>query len=339
MKLKEIAKLLSAEVRGDKSLEITGIARIETAKEGELSYISSSKYTKWLNRTNASCIIISREIKTDTKKTLLLVDEPEFAFAKLAEILYKKPTAIPTISPLAYIPKNAVVDKTATIGEFCILSNGSKIGRKTVLHPQVYIGENAAIGNNCIIYPGVVIREKTEIKNRVIIHPGCVIGADGFGYIEKKGKRIKIPHIGGVVIEDDVEIGANTTIDRATLGNTTIGKGTKIDNLVHIAHNVSIGENSIVVAQVGIAGSTEVGNNVIIAGQVGISDHLKIGDSVRIGAKSGVGKSVKDGEEVSGYPAREHKRSRKVYSLLMRLPELYQRIKKLEKMFEAKKKR
>lgn len=331
MKLIEIAEFLSGEIKGNSSIDIGGIARIESAKAGEITYISSPKYGKWLNKTDASCVIVSKNANLSTPKTLLLVDEPALAIVKLADLFYKKTPPPAGISPLADVVKDAVLDKTVSVAPFCVICSGCTLGKGTVLFPQVYLGEGSQVGNNCIIYPGVVIRKNVRIKNRVMIHPGCVIGADGFGYIEKAGKRVKIPHLGGVIVEDDVEIGANTTIDRATLGNTIIGRGTKIDNLVHIAHNVVIGENSVIVAQVGIAGSTEIGRNVIIAGQAGISDHLIIGNNVKIGAQSGVTKSVKDGEEVSGYPAREHKKSKKAYALLMRLPEIYERLKKIEK--------
>jgi UDP-3-O-[3-hydroxymyristoyl] glucosamine N-acyltransferase len=331
MKLTEIAEFLSGELRGNGSVNITGIARIEDAGEGDITYISHPKYEKWLTKTDASCIIVSRNTDLSTTKTLLFVDEPTLAIVKLADLFYKRTPPIAGISPLADVSKDTVVDKTASISAFCVICSGCRLGKGTVLFPQVYLGEGSQVGDNCVIYPRVVIRENVRIKNRVVIHPGCVIGADGFGYIEKAGERVKIPHFGGVVIEDDVEIGANSTIDRATLGDTIIGKGTKIDNLVHIAHNVVIGENSVIVAQVGIAGSTEIGSNVIIAGQAGISDHLTIGNNVKIGAQSGVTKSVKNGEEISGYPAREHRRSKKAYALLMRLPEIYERFKKIEK--------
>lgn len=331
MKLIEIAEFLSGEIKGNTSTDITRIARIEDARKGDITYISYPKYEKWLAKTDASCVIVPKNTNISTTKTLLFVDEPSLAIVKLANLFCKKISPEAGISPLADVSINAIVDEIASIGAFCVISSGCRLGKGTVLFPQVYLGEGSHVGDNCVIYPGVVIRENVRINNRVVIHPGCVIGADGFGYIEKAGKRIKIPHLGGVIVEDDVEIGANSTIDRATLGDTIIGRGTKIDNLVHIAHNVVIGENSVIVAQVGIAGSTKIGSNVVIAGQAGVSDHLTIGNNVKIGAQSGVTKSVKDGQEVSGYPAREHRRSKKAYALLMRLPELYKRLKKIEK--------
>ena len=334
MKIKEIAKLLSGEIKGNESIEITGIARIEDAREGDITYISHPKYEKYLSKTDASCIILSRESNLSSTKTLLLVNNPTVAFIKLAGVFVKKIHPPAGISPLSDISKDAVIDKTASVGAFCVINRGCRLGKNTILYPQVFIGEGSVLGDNCIIYPGVIIRENVRIKDRVVIHPGCVIGADGFGYIESPEGRMKIPHLGGVVLEDDVEIGANSTIDRAKLGNTIIGRKTKIDNLVHIAHNVVIGENSVIIAQVGIAGSTEIGRDVIIAGQTGIIDHLKIGNDVKIGAKSGVSKSVKDGETIWGYVAREHKASKKSYILLMKLPEIYERLKKLEKKLD-----
>lgn len=331
MKLTKIAEVLSGEIKGENSIDITGIARIEDAGKGDITYISHPKYEKWLNKTDASCIIVPRNSNLSTTKTLLFVDEPTLAIIKLADILYKRAPPAAGISPLAEVSPQAAIDETASVGAFCVICSGCRVGRGAVLFPQVYLGERSQIGEDCLIYPGVVIRENVRINDRVVLHPGCVIGADGFGYIVKAGKRVKIPHLGGVVVGDDVEIGANSTIDRATLGDTIIGRGTKIDNLVHIAHNVVIGEDSVIVAQVGIAGSTEIGRNVIIAGQAGISDHLTIGNEVKIGAQSGVTKSVEDGVEISGYPAREHKRSKKAYALLMRLPEIYERLKRIEK--------
>ncbi len=331
MKLQEIADILSGRLMGDAECDITGIARIESAKEGDITYISHPKYEKYLSKTSAACIIVSRDTKVKTTKTLLFVEQPNLAVIKLANLFYKKTPPPAGISFTASVSNNAVIDKTASIGTFCVLSENCRVGKGTILYSQVYLGEGSSVGDDCSIYPGVIIRDGVKIKDRVVIHSGSVIGADGFGYIEKAGERVKIPSHGGVIIENDVEIGANTTIDRATFGNTIIGRGTKIDNLVHIAHNVLIGENSVIVAQVGISGSTEIGHNVIIAGQAGIGEHLIIGNNVRIGGQSGVTKSIRDGEEVSGYPAQEHKRSRKAYSLLMRLPEIYERLRRLEK--------
>lgn len=334
MILKEVADYIGGELKGDESIEITGIAKIDEAKAGDITYVADAKYLKWISKTCASCIIAPKNTPLKTDKTLILVEDPTLAFIKLADIFSKKSLPPIGISTLSDISEDAVVDKTASVGSFCVISRGCRIGKKTVLFQQVYVGENSIIGENCVIYPGVLIRENVVIKNSVIIHPGCVIGADGFGYKETPKGRLKIPHLGGVIIEDEVEIGANTTIDRAKLGNTIIGRGTKIDNLVLIGHNVIIGENCIIVGQVGIAGSTEIGNNVIIAGQVGIIDHLKIGNNVKIGAKSGVSKSVRDNEIIWGYPAREIEKAKKSYLLLMKLPEIYERLKALEKKLE-----
>ncbi len=334
MKLKDISECIGGKIEGDDSIDIMGIASIEEAKEGQITYISHSKYESWISKTDASCIIVKKGSSYKTDKTLILVEDPTLAFIKMADIFSKRTPPPAGISPLAYVAEGAVIDKTASVGAFCILGRGCRLGKKTVLHPQVYVGDETVIGDNCIIYPGVIIREDVQIKNSVVIHPNCVIGADGFGYKETPTGIKKIPHIGGVIIEDEVEIGANTTVDRAKLGKTIIGRGTKIDNLVQIAHNVIIGENCIIVSQTGIAGSVEIGNNVVIAGQVGITDHVKIGDNVKIGAKSGISKSIKDNETVWGIPAREINKAKKSYLLNMRLPEIYGRLKKLEEKLE-----
>jgi UDP-3-O-[3-hydroxymyristoyl] glucosamine N-acyltransferase len=234
----------------------------------------------------------------------------------------------------AQVSREASVGRDAAIYSNVFIEAGAKIGDRTVLYPGVYVGKGSSIGADCIIYPNAVIRENVRIGDRVILHGGVVIGADGFGYATDAGKRFKIPQIGGVVIEDDVEIGANSTVDRGTLGDTVIGRGTKIDNLVQIGHNVLVGEDSIMVAQVGVSGSTEVGRRVVIGGQTGLVGHIKLGDGVQIGAKSGVMNDVPPGQVYSGSPAVAHTEWLKMQAALRKLPEFRKKILELEKKLE-----
>ena len=234
------------------------------------------------------------------------------------------------ISKNSAVSASAVINKNISIGDFSVISENAEIGSNTIIYPNCYIGRNVKIGEHCLIYPNVTIREDIIVGNNVIIHSGTVIGSDGFGYVPENNTLKKIPQIGIVEIGDNVEIGANVTIDRATTGKTLIGKGTKIDNLVQIAHNVQIGENSIIVAQVGISGSTKIGNGVTIAGQAGLIGHVTIGDGAIVAAQAGVIGDVPPKETVSGYPARPHKQAMKLYALIQKLPELFEELKKLK---------
>lgn len=327
MKLLELASLLKGEVIGDPSVEITGVSGIHEAKEGDITFISSKKYIKDLTRCRASCIIVKEPV-ADTGITQLKVSNPYLAFAKLLEYFYVKQPELFGISKDALIGK-ADIAKNVSVFPFTYISDGVSIGEGTVVHPYVFIGENTRIGERCIIHPHVTLREGVKIGNRVIIHSGSVIGSDGFGYVFDEGRYFKIPQVGGVIIEDDVEIGANVSIDRATTGNTIIGHGSKIDNLVQIAHNVKVGSNTIIVAQVGISGSTEIGDYVTLAGQVGVVDHAKIDSETMIGAQSGVAGHLTKGA-YSGSPAIPHRDWLKSQALFARLPEMHKKIKELE---------
>lgn len=328
MKLKEIAALLNGEIIGNPDIEITGVSGIKEANEGDITFVSSAKYIKDLSGTRASCVIVKEPI-ADIEIAQLRVSNPYLVFAKLLKHFYVKQKAPIGISKDAIVSDKTEIGTDVSIFPFAFLSDGVSIGDRTVIYPYVFIGENTTIGEQCIIYPNVTLRENVKIGNRVIIHSGSVIGSDGFGYVFGEGRHYKIPQVGGVIIEDDVEIGSNVSVDRATLGNTVIGKGTKIDNLVQIAHNVKIGENSIIVAQVGIGGSSEIGNFVYLAGQVGVADHVKIDSETMIGAQSGIMGHVTKGV-YSGTPAIPHRDWLKAQALFAKLPELYKRIKELE---------
>jgi UDP-3-O-[3-hydroxymyristoyl] glucosamine N-acyltransferase len=310
---------------------ITGISGIKEAKEGDLTFIANKKYKNLLYTTKASAIIVGPDINNSVNATLIQVENPSIAFAKIMSIVGPEPIKFhPGIHPTAIIGENVSLGKDVSIQPYSIIEDYVKIGNRTVIGAGVYIGHYTEIGEDCLIYPQVVIRERIKIGNRVIIHPGTVIGGDGFGFATVKGVHHKIPQIGTVEIGNDVEIGSNVTIDRARFDKTYIGNGVKIDNLVQIAHNVYIGDNTIVVAQVGISGSTVIGKNVIIAGQAGIIGHITIGDNAVIGGKAGVTKNVPPNTHVTGFPAREKWEDMRFQAYIRKMPELIEKIKNLE---------
>lgn len=332
MKLREIAELLGGEIAGGPDVEIKGAAGISDAKDGDITFLSMAKLISECIESKASAVIV-KDTVPEIKKPQLKVSNPQYAFARLLEHFYVKPFIASGISDKAYVSDKAKIGENVSVYPMVFVSDGASIGSKTVIYPGVFIGENSSVGDECIIYPNVTIRENVKIGSRVIIHSGAVIGSDGFGYVMEKGIHYKIPQVGGVIIGDGVEIGANVTIDRATTGNTIIGRGTKIDNLVHIAHNVKIGENSVIAAQTGVAGSTEIGNYVVFGGQVGVADHAKIDDGVMVGAQSGAMGHVKKGI-YSGSPMIPHRDWLKSIVIFAKLPELSKRIKELEDMIK-----
>lgn len=331
MKLKEIAEYLKGELKGDPGLEIKGVEGIEEAREGDITFLRAEKLPEGLE-LKAGAIIV-KEFLEGIPISQIKVKNPQYAFARLLELFYVKKRETSGISKEAFIEEGVELGKDLSIYPFAYISRGARIGDNTIIGPHVFIGEDVRIGHDCLIYPGVVIRERVCIGNRVIIHSGTVIGSDGFGYVFQEGRHYKIPQVGGVIVEDDVEIGANVTIDRATKGNTVIMRGTKIDNLVQIAHNVRIGPHCIIVAQTGIAGSSELGAGVILAGQVGIADHIKIGNGVRIGAQSGIMEDLPSGTYF-GTPSLPHREWFRLYALYKRLPELFKKIKELEEKIQ-----
>jgi len=328
VKLSEIASLVHGEIFGEPNLEIRGVSGISEAQEGDITFLSGKRHIKNLPHCKASCIIVQEPLH-DLALTQLKVANPYLAFARLLEHFYLKPLKPLGVSRDTFISDKAKIAESVSIFPFSYIAEGASIGDGSVIYPFVFIGENTAIGEQCIIYPHVTLREGITVGNRVIIHPGSVIGSDGFGYVFDEGRYHKIPQVGSIIIEDDVEIGSNATIDRATTGNTIIGRGTKIDNLVQIGHNVTIGNNSIIVAQVGIGGSTAIGDYVTLGGQVGVSDHTKIESGTMIGAQSGVMGNVAKGA-YSGYPAIPHRDWLKAQAIIAKLPELHKRIKELE---------
>ena len=333
--LKEIASLIGGEIEGDPKAVITGASGIKEAREGHLTFLANPKYAPLLETTRAAAVVVQKGLKVASACALVRVDNPSFAFSKLIELFGpKKPEFPKGVDARAAVGKKAVLGADVSIGPFAVVEDGAVIGDRTVIRSGVYIGHETSIGEDCHIYPNVIIRERCVVGRRVSIHSGSVIGSDGFGYVAVKGVHQKIPQIGTVEIEDDVEIGSNVTIDRARFEKTIIRKGTKIDNLVQIAHNCDIGENSIIVAQVGISGSTTVGRHVILAGQVGVVGHVTIGDNTIIGAKGGVSKNVPPNSFYIGIPAMEGKGFKKVHAALLRLPQLIRKVRRIEQRLE-----
>ncbi len=340
LKLKEIAKIVEGQIIGDENIIIRNADGLSSAGHEDISFLSDLKYLRELEKTCAGAIIVPETLsnkvtRSIAKKNLVKVKNPYFAFTKILKLLNEEKKMYPQgIHPTAIIGKNVKLGKNVALGAYTIISDDAEIDEGTIIYPHCYIGNKTKIGKNCLIYPRVCIREGISVGDQVIIHSGTVIGSDGFGFLPHPEATLghhKIPQIGTVEIGNDVEIGANCTIDRATVGKTKIGRGTKIDNLVQIAHNVEIGENCLIVAQVGIAGSTKIGKNVILAGQAGVTDHVTIGNNVKVGGRAGVISNLPSGVTVSGFPAREHHKMLKIQALTERLPEMYTLFRKILK--------
>jgi len=328
MKLKDFAEIVKGVIQGDPDIEIAGVSGIMDAREGDITFVSSTKYLKKAYESKASCIIV-KELMPGIKASQLITSNPYFAFAKAIECFYPGLSFQPGISEKAVISGRVQFGKDVSVYPFAYLSDDVSIGDGTVILPGVFIGEKTKLGKQCIIHSNVVIREGVTIGDRVIIHSGTVIGSDGYGYTFEKGEHYKIPQVGGIIIEDDVEIGSNVSIDRATIGDTVIGKGTKIDNLVQIAHNVKIGEKSLIMALVAIGGSSEIGSYVTIGGQSALADHTVVDSGTMIAGQSGLFGHVPKGI-YSGTPAIPHKNFLRSQVIFAKLPEIYKKIKELE---------
>lgn len=331
MKLSEIAERLGGTVEGDGNVEITSVAGLKEASAGDISFLANPKYAAQVSETAASAVIVPNDWDRPVKSALLRTENSDQTFAQVAEFFYEPvPAAVVGVHPSAVVADSAQLGEGVSIGANAVIEGGVVIGANTVIQASCVIGYKSIIGADCLFYPLVSLREFTEIGDRVIIHNGTVVGADGFGYaVLEDGSRTKIPQIGKVVIEDDVEIGANVAIDRARFGKTRIGKGTKIDNLVQIAHNVVIGEHSVMCGQAGVSGSTTIGSRVILAGQSGVAGHLELGDGAIVGAKSGVMKDVPSKEFVIGSPAMNHMMAKKMIAGMITLPKLKDKVKQL----------
>lgn len=335
MTIADIARLIEGSLVGNGQSEITGCAGLKEAKEGDLSFLANPKYEPLARESKASAIIVPRQMSLPGK-VVIQVDHPSLGFSKVINHFLKDAPALitPGIHSTAVVSKDAKIGKNVAIGPYVIVEPKASIGDGSKLYAHCYVGHETKIGINCLIYPHVTLREKVSVGDNVIIHSGTVIGSDGYGYVTVDGKHMKIPQIGTVIIENDVEIGANVAIDRARFDRTLIGEGTKIDNLVHIAHNVVIGKHCLIVAQVGISGSTQIGNHVILAGQVGVVGHLTIGDGAVVAAQSGVSKSIKAGMQVFGSPAQPLREAFKNNAHIQRLDHYVQLITDLKKRIE-----
>ena len=326
MRLKEISRLIGGKVIGNENVVVNGIAPIEEAKEGDITFCFNARYIPYYKKTRASAVIITPSIPFNGKP-VIVTENPYSALTTLLNSLKEKQKK-KGIHPAAVISPKAELEEDVYVGAYAVIEEGAKIGRNSFIAPYCYIGKDVTLDKEVYLYPRVTLNEGTKIGKNVIIHSGTVIGSDGFGYYREKEKIYKIPHVGGVIIEDEVEIGANVTIDRGTIGNTIIGSGTKIDNLVQIAHNVVIGENCLIVAEVGIGGSVKIGDRVILAGQVAVCDHVKIGDGVKVLARSVVTKDIPPNLTVSGFPARDHREEKRIKAALSRIPKLLKELKK-----------
>lgn len=330
----EIATQLGGEVIGDSTLVLRGFAPADRAQAGDLTFAENENYFARAEQSAASAIIVDGPY-TSSLKVIIRVPNARIAFAKVLPLFFPEPVMQPGIHPTAIIAASANVDASAHVGPYCVVGENARIGARSVLQGTNHVGARCQLGQDVVLFPNVTIYPGSEIGDRVRIHSGTVVGSDGFGYVFDNGIHRKVPQIGNVIIREDVEIGANVTIDRGALGPTVIGKGTKVDNLVQIAHNVVIGEHCLVISQVGIAGSTRLGNYVILAGQAGLAGHLKIGNRVSVAAQSGVMNHIPDGEKWLGSPAQPDRQTKRQYIAIQRLPELLRRVQDLEKKLES----
>ena len=331
----EIAKAIGAEVIGDPNAVLRNFSTIESAQAGDVTFAETELYFSRAELSAATAIIAEKQFSSD-KKILLRVPNARIAFAKTLALFFPDPEFPAGVHPTAVVAASAKIDPSAHVGPHCVVGERVRIGPRAVLQAGNFVGDDSRIGDASRIFPNVSIYPRTVIGSRVRIHSGTVIGSDGFGYVQDGGAHRKVPQIGNVVIGDDVEIGSNVSVDRGALGSTVIGKGTKIDNLVQIAHNVQIGEHCIVVGQAGIAGSTRLGNYVVVAGQVGIGGHLKIGNQVIVAAQSGVMNNIPDGEKWLGTPAQPDRQMKRQLIAAQHLPELLKRVAELEKKIAGK---
>ena len=330
----QIASFLKGTLIGTQDAVVTGAAGLTDAKASVVSFVHGDAALQDASSSQAGVLLTSRHFP-DLKRTQIVVAHPALAMTQIASEFFISKLADVGISNLAHLGKNVRLSAGVSVWAFVTLDDGVAVGRGTRLYPGVFVGQGSVIGENCLLYPNVTVREGVTIGNRVIIHPGTVIGSDGFGFLQHEGRHHKIPQIGTVVIEDDVELGANVTVDRATFGRTIIRRGTKVDNLVQIAHNVEIGEDNIIVAQVGIAGSSSTGHHVMIGGQAGISDHIRVGAQAMVAARAGITHDVADREIVAGFPALPHKAWLKSRVVLAKLPELREQVRDSEHRIAA----
>jgi UDP-3-O-[3-hydroxymyristoyl] glucosamine N-acyltransferase len=338
MKLGKLAEIVEGQISGPDDLDISGAAGIGEARTGQITFVTGLNYLKNLDGSQASAAVVPLDAPM-VSLPVIRVKNPKLAFARLLEVFYIKPSGPTGISDKAFIGNDVAIGADCSIHVFVALADRVRIGNRVTIYPGSFIGEGSVIGEDAVVHANVSIGHAISLGKRVIIHSGTVIGSDGFGFVTEGGRHHKIPQVGGVIIEDDVEIGANCCIDRATLGNTVIKKGTKIDNHVHVAHNVTIGEHCLFAAQTGIAGSATIGNYVVFGGQVGVGDHRKVGDRVMAGGKSVITRDVEAGQVIAGFNAMPLRDWLKVQVILPKLPDLKKVLATLEKEVQELKKK
>jgi UDP-3-O-[3-hydroxymyristoyl] glucosamine N-acyltransferase len=330
LKLRELAASLGCELRGDGSVDVARVRGIAEAGAGDLTFLANAKYLPQLATTKASAVIVAPGVETTLPA--LVSDNPYLTFARAVALIHGRPRPAAGVHPSAQVDPSAVIGDGTHVGPLCVVGAGTRIGARSVLHASVVVYPGATLGDDCELHSGAHVRDGCRLGDRVVVQNGAVIGSDGFGFAkDADGRYHKIPQVGIVVVEDDVEIGANTTIDRAALGETRIGRGVKLDNLVQVGHSVTIGENTVMAGQAGIAGSTKVGRNVMLGGQVGVAGHLTIGDGVIATAQTGIPSSVDAGSVVSGSPAIDNRAWLKSSAVFARLPELQKRVRAMER--------
>ncbi len=330
MRVEQIARLVGGRVAGDPGREIEGVASLETATAKDLSFAEGDRGLKRAAESKAGCILV-REGKLLAAQTTIAVANPKLAFVRAAAVLYPPQPPSPGIHPTAVIASEARLGKGVAAGPYVVIEPGATVGDGTVLGAGVFLGRGSSLGSHCVLHPRVTVYAGVQIGNRVIVHAGTVLGADGFGYVFAEGRHHKFPQLGGLVIEDEVEIGANSALDRGSLGTTVIGEGTKIDNLVQIAHNVKVGRHAVIASQTGISGSVHIGDHVVMGGQVGVGEQARVGARAMIGGQSGIlpGKIVPEGSTMWGTPVRPLAEFKRLHAYLGRLPALARKVKEL----------
>jgi UDP-3-O-[3-hydroxymyristoyl] glucosamine N-acyltransferase len=328
--LKELARHVGGEVRGDGDMVIKAVSTLDKAKVGEITFLSNKKYEPLLKTTRASAVIVAKPVETNA--ALLVAEDPYYAFMQIVVLLHghRKHKKV-GISKRASVAETAKLGTNCNVYDFAVVSDDARIGKNCCIYPGAFIGPGVKMGDDCIVYPNAVIYDGCDVGSRVIIHANAAVGEDGYGFVTHKGEHHKIPQIGRVVLEDDVEIGACCTIERATLGDTIIGKGTKVGDMVAIGHGAKIGPHCLLVPQVGIAGSATLGHHCVLGGQAGVAGHLNLGNMVQVGAKSGISNNIPDGKVVLGVPAMDASLTKRIYGTLQYLPDMRRKIKAFEK--------
>jgi len=331
-RLADLAELVGGRVEGDPDCTVQAVRTLEAAGPRDLSFLNHARYREQALASKAGALLVSANLASgDLGRPLLIVDDTAYALSLLLNRLHASDAPAPGVHPTAVLESGCEVDPSAHVGPYAVIGSGSRIGARAAIHPHVVIGKGCSVGEGAVLHPHAVLYDRTEVGAGSIVHAGVVLGADGFGYATHGGIHHKVPQVGRVVLEKDVEVGANTTIDRATLGETRVGEGTKIDNLVQVGHNVQTGRHCILCGQAGIAGSTQLGNYVVLAGQAGVSGHIKLGDGAQVAAKSAALTSVEPGTQVAGIPAVELRKWRRQSVMIARLEEMSRRIRALEK--------